>query len=103
MCTVEAYRYICVFSAKRGKRLSQASLFPPFLSLIHILPICFDSAQVLYIYISVYIILFQLPRLEGCNGRERMVVGLPMQSVPIITNVLSSNPAQARCTQYNIM
>jgi hypothetical protein len=24
--------------------------FPPFLSLIHILPICFDSAQVLYIY-----------------------------------------------------
>jgi hypothetical protein len=24
--------------------------FPPFLSLVHILPICFDSAQVLYIY-----------------------------------------------------
>ena len=28
---------------------------------------------------------------------------LPMQSVPITTNVLSSNPAQTRCTRYNIM
>jgi len=26
-----------------------------------------------------------------------------MQSVPITTNVVSSNPAQARCTRYNIM
>ena len=50
MCTVEAYRLICVFGAKRGKRLGEASPFPAFLSLIHILPICFDSAQVLYIY-----------------------------------------------------
>jgi hypothetical protein len=25
-----------------------------------------------------------------------------MQSVPITTSVVSSNPAQARCTQYNI-
>jgi hypothetical protein len=33
------------------KRLDKASPFPPFLSLIHILPICFDSAQVLYIYV----------------------------------------------------
>ena len=49
MCTGEAYRYICVFGAKRGKRLGEASSFPPFLSLMHILPICFDSAQVLYI------------------------------------------------------
>ena len=33
----------------------------------------------------------------GRRGRDRMVVGqLPIQSVPIITNVLSSNPAQAR-------
>jgi len=30
-----------------------------------------------------------------------MVVGF-MQSVPI-TNVVSSNPVQARCTWYNIM
>jgi len=28
---------------------------------------------------------------------------LPMPSVPITTNVVSSNPAQARCTWYNIM
>jgi len=28
---------------------------------------------------------------------------LPMQSVPITTNVVSSNPAQMRSTQYNIM
>ena len=36
------------------------------------------------------------------HGRVRMVK-LHMQSVPITTNVVSSNPAQARCTQYNIM
>ena len=40
-----------MFGAKRGKRLGEASHFPPFLSLIHILPICLDSAQVLYIYV----------------------------------------------------
>ena len=28
---------------------------------------------------------------------------LPMQSVPITTNIVSSNPAQTRCTRYNIM
>ena len=28
---------------------------------------------------------------------------LPMQSVPITTNIVSSNPTQARCTIYNIM
>jgi len=28
---------------------------------------------------------------------------LPMQSVPITTNFVSSNPTQARCTRYNIM
>ena len=28
---------------------------------------------------------------------------LPMQSVPITTNVVNSNPAQARCNRYNIM
>jgi hypothetical protein len=49
MCTVEAYRKICVFGAKRGKSVGEASPFPPFLNLIHILPICFDSAQVLHI------------------------------------------------------
>jgi len=28
---------------------------------------------------------------------------LPMQSVPITIAVVSSNPAQERCTRYNIM
>jgi len=28
---------------------------------------------------------------------------LPMQLVPIPTNVVSSNPTQSRCTRYNIM
>ena len=28
---------------------------------------------------------------------------LPMQLVPITTNIVSSNPAQARCTRYHIM
>jgi hypothetical protein len=28
---------------------------------------------------------------------------LPVQSVPITTNVVSSNPAQAKCTRYNIL
>ena len=28
---------------------------------------------------------------------------LPMQSVPITTNIVSLNPAQAMCTRYNIM
>jgi len=27
---------------------------------------------------------------------------LPVQSVPITTHVVISNPAQARCTRYNI-
>jgi hypothetical protein len=57
MCTVEAYRYTCVFGAKRGKRLGEASPFSPFLNLIHILPICFDGAQVLYIYFAQELII----------------------------------------------
>ena len=36
----------------------------------------------------------------GHRGRDRLV---DMQSVPIATNVVSSNPAEVRCTQYNIM
>ena len=38
-------------------------------------------------------------------GRDCMVVDLQlsMQSVPITANIVSSNPAQARCTPYNIM
>jgi len=40
-----------------------------------------------------------------CRGRDHMVVGLTrtLQSVPITTKDVSSNPARARCTRYNIM
>jgi hypothetical protein len=34
----------------------------------------------------------------GRHGRDLMDLQLPMQSVPITTNVASSNPAEARCT-----
>ena len=39
---------------------------------------------------------------KGCRGHYHMVVGYTttMQSVLITTNVVSSNPAQARCTRY---
>ncbi len=49
-------------------------------------------------------------RYMGRRGRDRMVVGFIttstygyMLSVPITINVVSSNPAQARCIRYNIM
>jgi len=37
---------------------------------------------------------------SGCCDRS-VVLQLPMQSVPFITNVVSLNPAQTRCTRYN--
>ena len=37
------------------------------------------------------------------RGRDRMDLQLPIQSVSITTNVVSSNPAQTRRTRYNIM
>jgi hypothetical protein len=43
---------------------------------------------------------------RGRRSRNRMVVGFtttPMQSVPVTTNIVNSNTAQARCTRYNIM
>jgi hypothetical protein len=51
------------------------------------------------------------PRVIHALNREAVVVvivwlldlQLTMQSVPITTKVLSSNPAQVRCTRYNIM
>jgi hypothetical protein len=38
--------------------LAKPRLFPPFLSLIYILPICFDSAQVLYISSPLYTLFY---------------------------------------------
>ena len=39
-------------------------------------------------------------KIEGSRGRDSQ---LPLQSVSIIINVVSSNPTQTRCTRYNIM
>ena len=36
---------------------------------------------------------------RGLCGHDHMVVGFTMQRVPIATEVVSSNPAQTRCTQ----
>ena len=47
----------------------------------------------------------QLDNNWGRHGCDRMVIGFltTYQSVPITTNILTSNPAQTMCTQYNIM
>ena len=56
MCTVEAYREICVRREASPfppfLSLIEASPFTPLLSLMNILPVCFDSAQVLYMTYS---------------------------------------------------
>jgi hypothetical protein len=60
---------------------------------------------------SIYIALFIDETVILCiqshqiyRGRNGMVdLQLPMQSVPVTTNIVSSNPAQVKCTQYNIM
>jgi hypothetical protein len=39
---------------------------------------------------------------RGSHGRDRMVIGFKTTNA-ITTNVVSSNPTQARCTCYNIM
>jgi len=46
-----------------------------------------------------YIIYLRLHYIGDRRGRDRVVVGfqLPVQSVPITTNIVSSNPAQTRC------
>ena len=41
---------------------------------------------------------------EGRRGHYHMVIGLlHMASVPITTDFVRSNPAQTRCTRYDIM
>jgi hypothetical protein len=37
------------------------------------------------------------------NAHLMLDLQLPMESMPIITEVVSSNSAQVRCTRYNIM
>jgi hypothetical protein len=40
--------------------------------------------------------------LGGSHGRDRMIVGF-IATYAISANVVSSNPAQVRCMQYNII
>jgi hypothetical protein len=44
-----------------------------------------------------------LLRNGGRRCRDRMVVEYTMQSVPIASNVVSSNPVKPRYARYNIM
>ena len=69
------------------------------LSIIHYYPYFMDmETQVYCIYVSVSVFM------RRRRGRDRMVVGfkLPVQSVPVTTNVVRSNPTQASCTRYNM-
>jgi len=62
---------------------------------------------VLYVQCIVSDIFFIYISMTTRGGRDRMVVGFTityyMQSEPITNEVVSSNPAQGRCTRYNIM
>jgi hypothetical protein len=49
MCPV-LHLYVLFITEQYQKKICEASPFPPFLSLIHILPIWLDSAQLLHIY-----------------------------------------------------
>jgi hypothetical protein len=42
---------------------------------------------------TAYVPLVMTFQFRGRRGRDRTVVGLPMQSVPITTKIVSSNPA----------
>ena len=52
------------------------------------------------IFSELYLVIFVSGR---CCGRDHIDLLIPMQSVPITTNVVRSNPAQMRCTEYSIM
>jgi hypothetical protein len=57
-------------------------------------------------HLLIAVIKIQIPTiLGGHHSHDRMVLDfqLPVQSVHITTNVVSSKPAQTRCTRYNIM
>ena len=58
------------------------------------------------IIFAIDFLLIELLITGGRHCRDRKVVGLTtilMESVPITTNIVSTNSAQARCTRYNIM
>jgi len=62
------------------------------------------------VIVKIHSVLFTFPiiypyllELRGRHGPDRLVVGFTMQLVPITTNIVSSNPAQARCARIDTM
>jgi hypothetical protein len=66
---------------------------------------CFTVKTLDYKIYTHTIDYYFLSKLKVSRGHDHMVVGFTTTnlSVPITTEVISSNPAQTRCTQYNIM
>ena len=56
-------------------------------------------------YCQTSSISFEYDFKRSMDRRDRMVVGFitTYVAMPITTNVVSSNPAPARCTRYNII
>jgi hypothetical protein len=64
-----------------------------------------DTVNIYNDTVNIYTLYITYTFSSSQRDRDRMVIDLqlPMPSVPITTNDASSNPAQARCTRYNIM
>jgi hypothetical protein len=52
---------------------------------------------------SIYVYISKHARATLVVIAYQLDLQLPMQSVPITTNVVRSNPAQVMCTRWNIM
>ena len=67
--------------------------------------LCFTVKTLDYKIYAHTIYYYFLSKLKVRRGHDHMVVGFTTTnlSVPITTEVMSYNPAQTRCTRYNIM
>jgi hypothetical protein len=91
--------------SKWNKRMVPYSITVYFVTLvfIHLNFHCWEACNLnnlaIFFFFNQYNFNFYSNHYRGCRGRDRMVVGfkLPVQSVPITTNV-RSNSTQARCT-----
>ena len=71
-------------------------------------PTVFSGVYLIYTNFHLFVFVFRYLHKKTSQmrrGCDRMVAGLqlPMPSVPITTNVVSSNPDQTRFTRYKIM
>jgi hypothetical protein len=66
-------------------------------------PVCI--CYVVYVFESRSGKTYHYYHIRSRRGRDHMLLDLqlPVQSVPITTNVVSLNPAQTKCIRYNIM